>query len=114
MELFKIEDTEGHDDYYLLPYCIVGFLLSFFIRHNPTAHHFGRIDVDTIHHDVLTRALQWINDKLDEANPDLSSVSAFIDALVAVREESPIELDQLSEYSDAGKSRAYECYILNG
>tara|TARA_B110000008_G_C16505061_1_gene377814 strand:+ start:135 stop:368 length:234 start_codon:yes stop_codon:yes gene_type:complete len=72
MDLFNIDDTEEHDEYYLLPYGIVVFLLAFFIRHNPTAYTFGRIDVDTIHHDVLTRALRWVIDKLEEEESDLS------------------------------------------
>ena len=74
MALFHIVDTEEHDDHYLLPYAIVAFLLAFFIRHNPVTQAFGRIDVDTIHHNVLTRALRWINDTIEENDLDLSSV----------------------------------------
>ena len=77
MTLFHIKDTKDHEDYILLPYAVVVFLLAFFIRHNPINQAFGRIDVDTIHHDVLTRALQWVNDKLEDENPDLSSVSTL-------------------------------------
>ena len=100
MTLFHIKDTEDHEDYLLLPYAVVVFLLAFFIRHNPINQAFGRIDVDTIHHDVLTRALQWVNDKLEDENSDLSSVSAFTDTVVAFREESTVELDQVLELSD--------------
>ena len=87
MNLFRIEDTEDHEDYILLSYAVVVFLLAFFIRHNPINQAFGRIDVDTIHHDVLTRALQWVSDKIEDENSDLSSVSTFTDTLVACREE---------------------------
>ena len=100
MALFNIVDTEEHDEYYLLPYCVVVFFLAFFIRHNPVNHTLGRIDVDTIHHDVLTRALQWVNDKLEEEGSDLSSVATFFDSLVAFRDESTVELDQVVELSD--------------
>ena len=100
MVLFNIEDTEGHEEYYLLPYFVVAFLLSFFIRHNPTNHAFGRIDVDTIHHDVLTRALQWVVDQLEEMDADLSSVSALTDSVVAIREDSTVEFDAALELSE--------------
>ena len=42
MSLFHIEDTEEHEDYLLLPYTLVAFLLSCFTRHNPATHAFGR------------------------------------------------------------------------
>ena len=35
MTLFHIKDTEDHEDYILLSYAVVVFLLAFFIRHNP-------------------------------------------------------------------------------
>ena len=66
LTLFHVVDTEEHDDHYLLPYAFVAFLLAFFIRHNPVTQAFGRVDVETIHHNVLTRALQWINDTIED------------------------------------------------
>ena len=55
MALLNIVHTEDkNEDYQVLPYAVVAFVLAFFVRRNPTAHTFCRIDLDTIHHAIFT------------------------------------------------------------
>ena len=56
--------------------------------------------MDTIHHDVLSRALQWVNDQLEDRQPDLSTVTSFFNALISFREETTVQLDQVLQFTD--------------